>query len=142
LNILENQKIFSGDNLKDIQIVKSVINQIGNALESGFMWIELFKRDHDDTPFYKKAVDDFSFCSLINYRNKHANYITVLQSLMDKNIYNKEKDTNKSFDINFISKIATVFPNFVIDSLNKTQNDDDNDIATKKAFSSQFITKS
>jgi len=104
------------------------------------MWVELFKRDHDDTHFYKNAVDDFSFCSLINYRNKHANYITVLQSLMENNIYDPAKDTSKSFDLDFVAKIASVFPNFVIDSLNKTQNDDDNDIAIKKAFSSSFVS--
>jgi len=142
LNILEKQKIFSGDDLKDIQVIKSVINQIGNALESGFMWVELFKRDHDDTHFYKNAVDDFSFCSLINYRNKHANYITVLQSLMENNkIYDAEKDTSKSFDLDLLNKIATVFPSFVIDSLNKTQNDDDNDVVIKKTLSSSFITQ-
>lgn len=66
LSLLEEQKFVTGDELKQLQVVKSVINQLGNALESAFIWNNLFERAHDDSAFYKKAVDDYSFCSLIN----------------------------------------------------------------------------
>lgn len=56
--LLEEQKFVTGDELKQMQVVKSVINQIGNALESAYIWTDLFKRDHDDSPHFKKAVDD------------------------------------------------------------------------------------
>jgi len=58
MNLLEAQKFVTGDELKQLQVVKGVINQLGNALEAAFIWTSLFKRDHDDSEFYKKAVDD------------------------------------------------------------------------------------
>lgn len=58
MSLLEKQKIFTGDDLKVIEVAKSVVNQIGNALESAFMWTDLFKRDHDDSEYFKHSVDN------------------------------------------------------------------------------------
>lgn len=58
MTILEEQKFLTGDEAKQLKVVKSLINQVGNSLESAFIWSDLFKRDHDDSPHFKKAVDD------------------------------------------------------------------------------------
>jgi hypothetical protein len=46
--------------MNQLKVIRASINQVGNALESAYIWVSLFKRDHDDTKQYKKVVDDFS----------------------------------------------------------------------------------
>ena len=60
MGLLMDLKIFSGDEMNQLKVIKAAINQIGNALESAYIWVAMFKRDHDDTKQYKKVVDDFS----------------------------------------------------------------------------------
>jgi predicted RNA-binding protein with EMAP domain len=66
MTLLQKEKFFSGEEETQLKVVKTSINQVGNALEGAYMWVELFKREHDDSAFFKKVVDDFSYCSLIN----------------------------------------------------------------------------
>jgi len=49
MKMLEEQKYLSGDDEKELKIVRTVIDQMGHALESAYMWKHLFKRSHDDT---------------------------------------------------------------------------------------------
>jgi len=60
MGLLMKQKFFSGDEMDQLKVIRAAINQVGNALESAYMWLAFFKRDHDDSPQYKKVVDDFS----------------------------------------------------------------------------------
>jgi len=53
-------KFFSGDEMNQLKVIRTSINQVGNTLESAFVWVSLFKRDHDDSKYYKKVVDDYS----------------------------------------------------------------------------------
>jgi len=70
MKLLEGQKWVSGDEEKEMKLVRVVIDQLGHTLESAFMWKHLFKRAHDDTEIFKRIIDDFSMCLLINYRYK------------------------------------------------------------------------
>jgi len=60
MGLLLKQKFFSGEEMDQLRVIRTAINQVGNALESAFMWLGFFKRDHDDSAQYKKVVDDFS----------------------------------------------------------------------------------
>jgi hypothetical protein len=60
MGLLMDLKFFTGDEMDQLKVIKTAINQVGNALESAYIWVGLFKRDHDDTKQYKKVVDDFS----------------------------------------------------------------------------------
>jgi len=51
MTLIEEEKFVTGDEAKQVQVVKSLVNQIGNALEAAFIWTDLFKRDHDDAEF-------------------------------------------------------------------------------------------
>mmetsp|Transcript_13516 Transcript_13516/g.29286 ORF Transcript_13516/g.29286 Transcript_13516/m.29286 type:complete len:80 (-) Transcript_13516:672-911(-) len=49
MDLLLDQKFYSGEDAKNLLVVKSLISEIGNTLESAFVFNNLFKRAHDDS---------------------------------------------------------------------------------------------
>jgi len=91
MKMLEEQKWIKGEESNDTKIVRVVIDQLGHTLESAYMWKHLFKRAHDDSEIYKRIIDDFSTCLLINYRYKYTKYITKMHNIYKELIWDDNK---------------------------------------------------
>lgn len=128
MKLLEAQKWVSGDEEKEMKLVRAVIDQVGHTLESAYMWKHLFKRAHDDTEIYKRIIDDFSMCLLVNYRYKYVSYIVKMHNTYKELIWDDQKyelGTDYEFDSSFFKNVAQAYPTFVLDALNKKTNDED-----------------
>lgn len=91
MKMLEEQKWLQGDDLNELKLVRAVIDQLGHTLESAYMWKHLFKRDHDDSEIYKRIIDDFSTCLMINYRYKYTRYIVKMHTTYNELIWDDQK---------------------------------------------------
>jgi hypothetical protein len=79
------------------------------------MWMGFFKRDHDDSAQYKKVVDDFSYCSLINYRYKIVDHAKKAAKVYKEVI--KDAGTSPDIDSTFFANVAKAYPEFTLDAL-------------------------
>jgi len=51
MTFLAEQKIVTGEDLKNLRVVEGVIKEVGNMLESAYVWSDLFQFEHEDAAF-------------------------------------------------------------------------------------------
>jgi hypothetical protein len=108
MGLLMDLKFFSGDEMNQLKVIRTSINQVGNTLESAFVWVSLFKRDHDDSKYYKKVVDDYSYCSIINYRYKIVDHAKKAAKIYKEII--QDAGTSPDIDSAFFTNVAKAYP--------------------------------